>query len=883
MIIKLFELRGDTYLKPPSCQSCPLFSAPGPVPGDGDSEADIVYIAQNPGEHEVQEKPPIPLIGPAGRVFNRQLFEADLRRRQLYITNVVKCKTPANRLPTSEEARCCRHFLDKELAECKADIVVMAGDFAMKELLGPFYSTISPSYKPATKKGDPLGVMSRMGCVEIKGGRRWIPTIHPAHVMRLPEFQFAAIDHLKKARELIGYIIPPLDLNLDPSDQEVINLRDYICLEGHEMADDIEADVPPNYSVEEDDYIGGDFRVTMLGVSARPYQALVMSPDQISFMTPAFQSPRVVSYEHNGPFEASQLGETCTYEGNKAVFTKKFFGEIKGKKFDTMLATHYLKSFAPKKLKPFCVSQYTYLPYYNRDLGHKVNMRLYNAYDALSTLLVAHREILELKKWGLYDLFLEIGMPILPILESWRQVGMNCDVKKVLLFKKILEVKIQRAEDLIAKVVGPFFNWDSPQQLCALLYERWKLPPQYNKKKNPRGPGYIQALTVDFDARKQLKRWITDPTSPHRQEEHRIPLAFLQLIDYVSGEQQKITFLNRVSPDGRIHPYYKAHGEESFRLSSTPNVQNFPVYDIGDWGGAKKSEAQGEGADPAGFEKPKQMGSLRSIIIPDTAEDWLLSVDFSQMQLWIYAKQFNVKWLLDVFESGEYLYGIVYEKLYREPFFQEGVPRTKKAMLKTIPQQRIRRAKAVPLGFLFGRTGEAVADEYGWSRAEGVAYRKWWMGLNPELEQSYTDIGYKVAQQGYIRHVYGHIMWFPTKKLTEAINSHAQSGEAFIMMESIIKVEEELRRRGLGLKAGKRNRTMLSVHDSLTLNVTTEDAQEVYEEIVAPILERPIPQLGGFRFKHEAEMSKTWDWDTQSYPKWKEDQLCQTAQQLSSK
>ena len=63
----------------------------------------------------------------------------------------------------------------------------------------------------------------------------------------------------------------------------------------------------------------------------------------------------------------------------------------------------------------------------------------------------------------------------------------------------------------------------------------------------------------------------------------------------------------------------------------------------------------------------------------------------------------------------------------------------------------------MPLGFLFGCTGEAVADEYGWPRSEGVAYRKWWMGLNPELEQSYTDIGYKVAQQGYIRHVYGNI------------------------------------------------------------------------------------------------------------------------------
>ena len=88
------------------------------------------------------------------------------------------------------------------------------------------------------------------------------------------------------------------------------------------------------------------------------------------------------------------------------------------------------------------------------------------------------------------------------------------------------------------------------------------------------------------------------------------------------------------------------------------------------------------------------------------------------------------------------------------------------------------------------------------------------------------------------------------------------------MMESIILVEKELRRRGLGLKAGKRNRTMLSVHDSLTLNVEEESAKEVYEEVVAPIMERPIPQLGGFKFKHEAEMSRMWDWSTESYAEW---------------
>ena len=69
---------------------------------------------------------------------------------------------------------------------------------------------------------------------------------------------------------------------------------------------------------------------------------------------------------------------------------------------------------------------------------------------------------------------------------------------------------------------------------------------------------------------------------------------------------------------------------------------------------------------------------------------------------------------------------------------------------------------------------------------------------------------------------------------------------------------------------------MLSVHDSLTLNVEERDAQEIYEDIVAPVLGRAIPQLEGFRFKHEAEMSKMWDWETESYAKWRDDRTADT-------
>lgn len=845
-----------TKYKPVQCQGCPLHGAPGPVFGVGDpAHAIIIYIPQNPGKHEVEARPMQPLIGPSGNVFNYQCGQVGLRRDQMFITNQVKCLTPDNREPTPEEVRCCKPLLDKELARCKADTVVLAGKVSFEANIG-HYSTISGLYKPSSS------IFERMGCVEIKDGRKWIGTIHPAFVMRMPEWREAANDHLRKAMTVAGLDLPAPKIIQHPTDEEVVKGVDHIMLASREFADDVETVGVPE--VEEDDYCGADFQMTMCGVSGKPYEAFVCDPHQIPLLAPIYSDPEIWCYEHNGQYERYHISKVLGQ------------GYMKAKYFDTMLATHYLRSYAPKKLKPYCVSQYTLLPYYNRDLG-KVNMRLYNGMDNIATLLVGKEERRLLVKWQLEELFWEFGMPILPILEELRQKGLRVDERRALLFKKITEAKIAKAEQLITKAVGPFFNHRSHIQRKELLYEKFKLPVQYKKTPGQKG---VQKITTDFEARKRLRWWIE--SSPEKRETFKVANIVLQLLDFISGEEKKLEYIGRISGDGRIHPYYKAHGEAPFRLSSTPNVQNFPVYDISAWGGARRDDnatAQNpldlaEEKDEARVAAPseqgatRQLGSLRSLVLPDTDEDLILTCDYEQLQLWIYAKQFNVKWLLSVFESREYIYGVVYEHLYKEPFFQEGKPRTKKYKLP-VPEQRIRRAKAVPLGFLFGRSADAVSAEYGWDPSEGRKLRSWWYGLNPELEESYGQIKYRMLQQGYLRHCFGQIIHYPSKKLTEAINSHAQSPEAFIVMGSIIKIDHEFKRRGW-----KNTRIMLSVHDSISINVAgarvfPERMVECYEEVVKPILERPIPQLGGFRFRHSSEVSRLWDWEVESYDKWK--------------
>ncbi len=827
---------------PSDCANCPLRNQPGPCLGSGSKTlAQIMYIAQNPGEQEVNCSPMTPLVGPSGNVFNRQLTEAGLTRSIFYVTNVVKCLTPGNRMPTPQEVKCCRPVLEEELEACGADVVMLSGELAMTSLLGD-YSTIHPKYVPRNRKGQSAGVMARAGCVEVRGGRKWIATIHPAHVMRVQEYRLAAVDHLKKAKSLVGVTLPTVQVNEHATDEEIKADVRLVTESTKHFSCDVET--VGLELVEEDDYVGGDQAMDVCGISPEGWRAIVFDASQVPHLAPAFRDPTVLCSMHNGEFDKYHL--------------RKHVDKILCKEIDTMLATHYLRSFAPKRLKPFCVAQYTNLPYFNRDL-QSVSRRLYNGMDCIATRLVAEEEIKQLHEWKLYDLFYTYGQPLLPVLEEQRRIGLNVNVRKMLLFKRYFELRIAKAEELLARVCGPFFNWSSPKQVASLLYDTWALPVQYNLKGE--GGQRKQVVTTDNEARKRLRHWIT--RYGDREGKHKIAWIVLELLDLLTGEKMKLDFLSRVSPDGRIHPYYKAHGEETFRLSSKPNVQNLPVYDVSDWGGARSDKKAD--SDPTGLGTAVS-GSIRSIIIPDNPEeDWILTADFSQMQLWIYAQRFGVKWLLDIKERGDYLYGVVYEALYKEPFFGP-TGRTKADKLKSVSQQRIRRAKAVPLGFMFGRSPASVAEEYGWTKQEGVDLQKWWFSLNPEIPRSHQWIKYNLFQTGYIRHCFGQIMHFPNFKVSDAIASYAQSPEAFVTIGSMLAIDREIKRRGLHKD---RVRCMLSIHDSLSWNVPTKHGVELYEDIVRPVLKRPIPEMGGLQFDHEATMTKAFDWEALDYDQWK--------------
>ncbi len=118
-----------------NCRKCPLHKTrKNPVPGDGDPQADIVFVGEAPGEREdLMGKP---FVGAAGKFLDHLLGLVGLDRSKVYITNIVKCRPPGNRDPREEEIEACIPYLWRQIKLIKPKMIVALGRHAARTLYG---------------------------------------------------------------------------------------------------------------------------------------------------------------------------------------------------------------------------------------------------------------------------------------------------------------------------------------------------------------------------------------------------------------------------------------------------------------------------------------------------------------------------------------------------------------------------------------------------------------------------------------------------------------------------------------------------------------------------------------------------------------------------
>ena len=119
------------------CKKCSLYKTRTyPVIGQGSHQADIMFIGEAPGFYE--DKSGVPFCGKAGKVLNELLNVIDVKREDVYIANILKCRPPENRNPNSEEIKACTSYLLEQIEVIKPKIIACLGNFSTKFIMEHF-------------------------------------------------------------------------------------------------------------------------------------------------------------------------------------------------------------------------------------------------------------------------------------------------------------------------------------------------------------------------------------------------------------------------------------------------------------------------------------------------------------------------------------------------------------------------------------------------------------------------------------------------------------------------------------------------------------------------------------------------------------------------
>ena len=117
------------------CVKCDLCKTrTNSVPGKGNFKSNVIFVGEAPGKNE--DKNGEPFIGVAGKKLSAALEKAGIPREDVYITNIVKCRPPKNRVPTTTERETCKEYLKQEISIIKPKIICVLGNTAFNSLLG---------------------------------------------------------------------------------------------------------------------------------------------------------------------------------------------------------------------------------------------------------------------------------------------------------------------------------------------------------------------------------------------------------------------------------------------------------------------------------------------------------------------------------------------------------------------------------------------------------------------------------------------------------------------------------------------------------------------------------------------------------------------------
>jgi DNA polymerase len=166
------------------CKLCKLhLSRKLAVPGEGPAQSEIIFIGEGPGFHENEQGRPF--VGAAGHFLEELLASIGMRRDQVFICNVVKCRPPGNRDPLPEETEACSVFLDRQIRALNPKLIVTLGRFSLARFL--------PNARISAVHGQ----------ARTANGRLVVPMYHPAAALHQPSLRRSVEEDFARLPEMI--------------------------------------------------------------------------------------------------------------------------------------------------------------------------------------------------------------------------------------------------------------------------------------------------------------------------------------------------------------------------------------------------------------------------------------------------------------------------------------------------------------------------------------------------------------------------------------------------------------------------------------------------------------------------------------------------------
>ena len=399
--------------------------------------------------------------------------------------------------------------------------------------------------------------------------------------------------------------------------------------------------------------------------------------------------------------------------------------------------------------------------------------------ENIALLAVQLRE--QLKEYEQLALYEELELPLAPVLAKMELSGITPDMELLAQLNEDMTARIAQLEKQAMEQAGEEFNLKSPKQLGVILFERLQLPVIKKTK-----TGYSTDAKV-LEALKG-KHPLIATILEHRK------LAKLQST-YLDGLKPLVN-----AKTGRIHTHFQQTVTVTGRLSSTdPNLQNIPTR----------------------TEEGKQ---IRRIFVPGAGYDYLMSCDYSQVELRILACIAHDELLLDAFRHGQDIHARTAAEVF-------GVP------LAEVTHEMRSRAKAVNFGIVYGISDFGLAKQLDVGRKEAAGYIESYFARYTGVKKYMEDIVAKAREQGYVSTLMGRRRYLPDIRHSNfnlrsfaertAINTPIQGTAADIMKKAMIDVERALE------QAGCKSRILLQVHDELVLEVTEDERERVAELVRA--------------------------------------------------